>query len=361
MDEIKTLLEKFNKSNALTAREDLINFPLTKCPEKPHVIFGTSGSTDKRAYVYFSKKAYENMIQRIVQLFELTGTTKEDIILNLSAYGQLFSPGIVIGEGITKLGATLIPQGDDHFNIQKVKEMVAELQPNVLYGYPNKLSEFFSKIPKHNIKKCYVHGEYIIPEYKKYVEEISGVKIYNNYGATEVGPISITEHSDDAYQLVLNNLILEVLDENNNISPSGKGHLLITDPYNFSLPVIRYKVGDIVELKKKDNKTFIKIFGRKDDFVNIHGNLVSIKTLCDQLFQILNSLNFFMTIEKDPSYKDILKLYVSQQDKIIQIKELFKEYNLHPKIITSTFSVPKTASGKMQHFLDRRKNTTISF
>ena len=359
MDEIKTLLEKFNKTNTITTKEELINFPLTKCPEKPYVIFGTSGSTNKRAYVYFSKKAYENMVQRIVQLFELTGTTKEDIILNLSAYGQLFSPGIIIGDGITKLGATLVPQGDNHFNIQSVKEMVAELQPNTLYGYPNKLSEFFSNIPDHKIKKCYVHGEFIIPKYKKHIEEMSGVKIYNNYGSTEVGPISITINSNDEFQLVLNNLIVEVLAEDGTIADQGEGFLLVTDPFNYSMPIIKYKVGDIVHLKRKNDNAYIKIKGRKDDFVNIHGNLISIKTLCNQLFQILNSLNFFMTIEKNPSYKDILTLYISQQDTIIQVKELFKEYNLHPKIITSTFSVPKTISGKYNHFIDLRKKDNL--
>ncbi|MBT8262791.1 MAG: phenylacetate--CoA ligase family protein [Bacteroidia bacterium] len=94
------------------------------------------------------------------------------------------------------------------------------------------------------LKYCIVTSEMLYPDDKKLMENIFGVPVINEYGASELDLIAFTNAEG---QFVLNSetLFVEIVDENDQPVPHGtQGRIVITSLYNKAHPMIRYDIGD---------------------------------------------------------------------------------------------------------------------
>ena len=74
-----------------------------------------------------------------------------------------------------------------------------------------------------------------------------GVPIHDLYGASESLHIAIKESGQDEMAVMDDLNILEVLDEQHQpVSPGGYGRTVLTNLYNYTLPILRYELGDYV-------------------------------------------------------------------------------------------------------------------
>ena len=121
-----------------------------------------------------------------------------------------------------------------------------------------------------NINRCFVSSR-TCNSVKKFIEECYNVPILNLYGTTEFGYIFI-EDGTGKMKLCpdLVNVRLEPVDGNNNI------YSLIIDSYkNEYMPLINYKVGDMVQATKEEydsfskNKVVSRMAGREKDYNKI--------------------------------------------------------------------------------------------
>ena len=72
-----------------------------------------------------------------------------------------------------------------------------------------------------------------------------GVPIHDLYGASESLHIAIKESGQEEMAVMDDLNILEVLDEEHQpVSPGGYGRTVLTNLYNYTLPVLRYELGD---------------------------------------------------------------------------------------------------------------------
>ncbi|GEJ31671.1 TPA: phenylacetate--CoA ligase family protein [Flavobacterium psychrophilum] len=118
------------------------------------------------------------------------------------------------------------------------------------------------------LKCCVVTSEMLFPEDKVLMEKQFGVKIINEYGASELDLIAF-QNPNDEWQVNAETLFVEILDENNNALPYGKeGRVVITSLFNKAHPFIRYDIGDIGILDQKSTlkKPILKkLIGRTND------------------------------------------------------------------------------------------------
>ena len=70
--------------------------------------------------------------------------------------------------------------------------------------------------------------------------------IHDLYGASESLHIAIKESGQDEMAVMDDLNILEVLDEQHQSSPGGYGRTVLTNLYNYTLPILRYELGDYV-------------------------------------------------------------------------------------------------------------------
>lgn len=104
---------------------------------------------------------------------------------------------------------------------------------------------------------------------RKILEKGFGVKVVNEYGASELDLIAM---EDENGKWILNNetLFIEVVDDKNQPVKAGEeGRILITSLYNKAMPFIRYDLGDIAVIaNEKVGKYQIlnNLIGRTNDF-----------------------------------------------------------------------------------------------
>jgi phenylacetate-CoA ligase len=123
-----------------------------------------------------------------------------------------------------------------------------------IYGYTNSLVMFARYILQKGIelkswcptmKVCIITSETCIPEDRAILERALGVRVVNEYGASEVGVIAF-ENPGGELIVSEENLMLEIVDDDGTALQDGKsGSILITDLHNKALPFIRYKIGDL--------------------------------------------------------------------------------------------------------------------
>ena len=121
-------------------------------------------------------------------------------------------------------------------------------RPHFVYGYVSLVVELCrfleatsSKLP--DSVKCIVTTSEVLDDYSRsFIEEVTQLRVFNEYGCGEVGSIA---HECEAGQLhiMADNLLVEV--EASDDLPPGFGHLLVTDLHNLAMPLIRYRLGDL--------------------------------------------------------------------------------------------------------------------
>ena len=118
------------------------------------------------------------------------------------------------------------------------------------------------------LKCCIVTSEMLFDDDKIMLEKQFGVPVINEYGASELDLIAFQNPSGE-WQVNSETLFVEVLDEENNVLPSGKeGRIVITSLYNKAHPFIRYDIGDVGILDEKSTskkRILKKLIGRTND------------------------------------------------------------------------------------------------
>ncbi|MFA5248480.1 MAG: hypothetical protein WC415_04630 [Patescibacteria group bacterium] len=115
--------------------------------------------------------------------------------------------------------------------------------PKWIEAYVQSIYEFAKFIEKNNLKiKSPKNGILtsagtLFPEMKQTVEKVFKCKVYNRYGSREVGGAAF---GNKELNISYWNQKIELVNPINNI-----GKILITNLKNYSMPLIRYEIGDI--------------------------------------------------------------------------------------------------------------------
>jgi phenylacetate-CoA ligase len=71
-------------------------------------------------------------------------------------------------------------------------------------------------------------------------------RVFNRYGSREVGSIACSCEKNEGLHVSVWNNYLEILDDNfRAVGPGGIGRIYVTNLNNYSMPLIRYQIGDI--------------------------------------------------------------------------------------------------------------------
>ena len=99
-------------------------------------------------------------------------------------------------------------------------------------------------------------------------------EIYNHYGSRELGSIASECKSHMGMHIFTNHNFIEIMDESNQPVIDGKlGNIIVTSLNNYSMPLIRYKIGDVGKKSIKNCKCEIaypmleEVIGRSTDIL----------------------------------------------------------------------------------------------
>jgi phenylacetate-CoA ligase len=250
--DIRTL-EDFGRLPLLTKKEIQENaamlYPLVKNDKFTNA--KTSGSTGSPLSVRMSQLswAYHHAnIMRAMRWHGLDYFSKE-----VRIGSQSIEPKKRLGSKLKNAicNRVFIPANnlsDEH--LSKYLKKIYRFKPEFLYGYPTalfQLAKFIFNIShdqaKLKIKFVVSHGEELEDYQRDFIQKTFGCRVINGYGAGEVGIISY-ECPVGNMHIPIESIYLETIKPNEDYE-GGYQEIVVTDLHNYSMPLLRYRIGDL--------------------------------------------------------------------------------------------------------------------
>ncbi len=246
-------------------------------------------------------------------------------------------------------------------DLARFVEKANTFEPELIRGYASSLYELSRYIERNGLR---VHTPRIVSSsaemlngiMREKIESVFQTKLYDFYGSREVSNLA-GECTEGLMHVFIFWNFVEILDSNGQPVEEGEtGRVVATNLFNYSMPLIRYDIGDTAVLGPKTCKcgsilpTLTKIAGRmsdhfiKEDGAIIHGEYFT------HLFYAKHWVKSFKAIQED--YKRVRILTVAAGDPIdaekIDIEEKIKLVLGQDCAVIWKFveSIPETQSGK---------------
>lgn len=340
-------------------QDDLIAYPkdslLRQC---------SSGSSGVQSVVYWSKE--EQSIHRAAQVlwWEWAGFK---LGMPIVQTGMAPKRGFVKSMKDLLLRTYYFPAFvPDEYSFLKALAWAQRQKKVFLGGYASSLY-VLSKIALKsgcdvNFCSAVSWGDKLFSHYRKSIESVFGVKIYETYGTAE--GMMIAAQKDIPYMYIMTpNVFLEILDDDGNEVPDGKmGNVVVTSLVAKAMPLIRYKIGDLAiklpahkyPVKRELSLPLLeKVIGRDTDIVRTSSGKFMVVHTFTGIFEYFPEVEQFCVIQDD--LNGITINYIPganfTPNVLEHISEKIQSYLKEPSF-SITFKrvsyIPPTPSGKPQ-------------
>lgn len=312
-----------NFDDILTTKEitqqDLRNFDKEKSLEekrlndKYHIVH-SSGSTGKPCYFVYDENAWNTILIGIIRgaLWEMT---KKDIyrlmkkhpkILYVAATDGRYAGAMSIYDGVINIKASF-ESIDINSSVDSWIEKINDYQPDILIGYPSALKIIGESKNRGEINiditRTISCGESLGSNLREFLEDTFHCPVVNFYGASESIAMGVEINNQDGMYLFDDLNYIEI-EEN---------EIYLTNLYNFTQPIIRYKLTDNLVINREDT-TFTNvssIVGRNEDilwFKNKNGKEEFLHPLAIEGFCVDGMLDYQFIQESSNDLKMIIEL-----------------------------------------------------
>lgn len=161
------------------------------------------------------------------------------------------------------------------------------------------------------------------------MEKYFDCEIVSRYSNTENGILAQQKRGgDDKFYLNKASYFFEILAiDNNDEVPEGEpGRIIVTDLFNYGMPMIRYDTGDIGiwEYNKEGEKVLANVEGRRMDMIyNTDGKLVSSYVITNNMWKYTHVKQYQFIQESSDTYC----FKINPTEGFVKEKELIKEFS----------------------------------
>ena len=236
--------------------------------------------------------------------------------------------------GVTILSSSRMAEKDMYKYVQRINM----IKPYLIFAYTNSIDEFACFIQKHHLsiyspQAIMTSAGVLFPEVRARIEKVFQAPVFNRYGSREVGDISCNCEKSPGLHIIPDIHYLEIVDdEGKEVKPGKEGNIVVTLLTNYTMPLIRYKIGDRGILSNKNCKCghglplLEKVVGRiTGNFKNKLGEYIS-GGLFFSLFYFIENIKQFQIIQEEIEFISI-NLVLIDKTKLKNMKKDFKEIN----------------------------------
>lgn len=210
-------------------------------------------------------------------------------------------------------------------NASEQIEYVEKVNPNILDGYSSSLLLFAKEAERRKLKTIkprivFGTAELIDSDSRSLIEKAFGAPYYDQFGCAELDRTAWQCPMKVGYHLDVDSAVTQFVDENgDDVSPGERGEIVYTSLFNYSMPIIRYAVGDVgVPSKEKCccDRTLPMmevVEGRKNSFLRLpDGRIMSPLAFAVAIirFELRDQINQYRIIQKKP---DLFKIYIEKR------------------------------------------------
>jgi phenylacetate-CoA ligase len=145
----------------------------------------------------------------------------------------------------------------DSTTIKKYIGILNIRKPTVIIAYVESIYEMAKFIRTNTItvepqKSIHAAAGTLHEFMRKEIEDVFQCKVFNHYGSREVGSIASECGIHDGLHILMDNVVVEVVNTHGELCRTGEeGAIVITTLNNYSMPLIRYKIGDLGILQEE--------------------------------------------------------------------------------------------------------------
>jgi phenylacetate-CoA ligase len=214
---------------------------------------------------------------------------------------------------------------------------------------------------KDNVAGITANSEYLNGYTRETLRKRFCTQVYSRYSNEEIGILAHqTEESGDNFVLNWGSYYFEILDMKTD-APAEKGELgriVVTDLFNYSMPIIRYDTGDVGMFAPEypDNRFLSAVEGRKMDLVtDTRGTVLSsfvVYTLFYPYYHLLNQYQFIQEGAKEYTIKLNAKEGFNEERELIKaVKNHFgQDAGVRIQYVDE---IPALASGKRRKVVNK--------
>jgi len=368
-----------------TTKKDLRdNYPFGLCaaPESQFVrIHASSGTTGKPTAVPYTRKDLENFSECVARAICCGGGTNKDVIQIAYGYG-LFTGGLVLHDGATKLGAGVIPiSGGNTRNqltlMKDFKSTILACTPSYAMFLAESLQEAGIKPEELSLRIGIFGAEPWSNEMRKKIEEGLGLVAYDIYGLSEImGPgVAMSCSQQDGLHVAEDHFYPEILnpDTLEPVTEGTVGELVFTHLTKEAMPLLRYRTRDLSSITREScqcgrtNARMGRILGRSDDMLIIRGVNVFPSQVESVLLEVPEvSANYVIIVDRQGTM-DTIEVKVELDEKYIpdemgelaRITDMIKHklnsvLRIGVKVTLAEHKTIERSEGKAKRVIDRR-------
>ena len=317
LEQFKSLVPFLEKDDIKSAGDKLIN-----SIKSPDVYMTTGGSTAKpiKIPVWNSETSYSN--SNIWYARGWYGINPADKLFLLWGHSHIFGEGLqaIIKKHARKfkdylLGYLRYSAYDlSSASMKSAADKMLAFKPDYIIGYSVALDRFSrinqgtEELGKLDIKAVISTAEsFPTPESRKNISELFNTKVVMEYGAVETGPIAY-EEEDGKYKVFWRDFLVEAIESK---QFPGKYEIVVTTLYERCMPLIRYKLGDIVHaLANTDiSAGFESITGRCNDYIKLKSGKIVHSELFSHILRSAPGIDGFRVVQNT----DRINLYYTSR------------------------------------------------
>lgn len=362
-DKLKNI-EEFPIIDKSIIQDNFNNFQSDYFSKKTKYKVSTSGSTGIPFYLFQDKnKKYRNTAD-VIYFSQKSGYTVGEKLYFLEAWRHLKNNNSLKSR-IKNLEYIDISSFES-FQIETfLNKLIHNSKPKTLMGLPSafenickylELNPYF-KSKYFNINSIITVSEYLNNSVKTSLKKYFNTKVVSRYSNEEMGILAQQDPMDDSNCFNINwaSYHVEILkmDSNEKAQLGEIGRIVITDLFNYCMPLLRYDTGDIGAFEtlqiSHDFHKLKTIEGRKMDILyDTHGKQISphlIHAIFYKYFHLLKQYQFIQESEKAYTVKlNMQSSFPNEKELINDIKNDFGEDAKISVIFVD--EIPPLASGK---------------
>jgi len=376
----------------VTNPNDLIQTPFDFQAQHAAGVFCSGGTTGKPKYSFYTSSDLEYVYERSARSFTACGIGPSDIVAIAESF-DIWLIGHDFLQALSRIGSLPLPIGKGTDTVYSI-ELIRTLRATAIASGPShvsRLAEYIRALgidPATNffVRKLLLSGEVINPTRQNALEKVWEAKVFSIYGSGECGTLGSECLFRNGIHLWEDHFYVEVLDPvtRSEAKPGQIGELVITTLTAKAMPLIRYRLGDLVvvldgecQCGRTHQRVIIK--GRAEEGIALQsGNKIFAYQLGELLSQFPEIIEYQMIVE-EKERKDLLTLMIVPQDDMQNqdmswLQQRMTQAISHLSIdfspdygktcfvevkIAQPSEIIRTPRGKARVFIDRRNFVTI--
>ena len=306
--------------NTYPRSRDMLTRPL-----QGMIVTATGGTTGVARYSLYSYEEWEVFCEMQARAFSLLNIGPTDRVANLFVAGHLWPSFLGSHEALKRIGAVHLPISAN-IDPAEIARLCQEFDPTVMISLPT-LFVLLADLARRDgykfpsLRLLGYAGEHMSSSAQAYVKQALGVH--------EIRPLSYTSsdcglmgypceacgpgeyHLPTAFQL------MEIIDPDTTqvLPPGNKGEVLITSLVRTTMPIIRYRLGDMAVFLEGqcpcgDPNPRFRLLGRAGQDFKLGGAYITMGQLERAISRFAElSLNFTLEIE-DVGNQVVLRLLI---------------------------------------------------